>query len=165
MVPYRFNAVVTWKRREQGLKLYCDEKQAVQKIGDLYTQRAIFFVHRAYQYSHCKARDRRNFQFLNRINRRIVNLTRVCSYRIKCILRQIMVFTEVDNMASYSTYSTGKPKIFYPKKVRPLTHRIYISTSHIRKIHKKRYFALSTSTFEKKYFIYILKLYLQELYG
>lgn len=42
-----------------------------------------------------------------------------------------MVFTEVDNMASYSTYSTGKPKIFYPKKVRPLTHRIYINTSHI----------------------------------
>ncbi|XP_073943845.1 sterile alpha and armadillo motif isoform X4 [Choristoneura fumiferana] len=28
-----------------------------------------------------------------------------------------MVFTEVDNMASYSTYSTGKPKIFYPKKI------------------------------------------------
>lgn len=28
-----------------------------------------------------------------------------------------MVVTKIDNMASYSTY-TGKPKIFFPKKVR-----------------------------------------------
>lgn len=31
-------------------------------------------------------------------------------------LKQIMVVTKIDNMASYSTY-TGKPKIFFPKKV------------------------------------------------
>lgn len=32
-------------------------------------------------------------------------------------LKQIMVVTKIDNMASYSTY-TGKPKILFPKKVR-----------------------------------------------
>ncbi|KAF9421845.1 hypothetical protein HW555_002285, partial [Spodoptera exigua] len=34
-----------------------------------------------------------------------------------CVFGQIMVVTKLDNMASYSTY-TGKPKIFFPKKVR-----------------------------------------------
>lgn len=109
--------------RVQGLKVYCDENISNNNFCsdlNLDTCRKIVIIKCYYQFTlsvkHVIAENSRKTEKYLRLIHVLLVSVGVCSCRISS-LKQIMVVTKVDNMASYSTY-TGKPKIFFPKKVR-----------------------------------------------